>query len=421
MKIALKGKSAVWNRIKEELAFIRGNFLVLLLSYVLFSFSYDLSSPFESPFIEKLGASPVVIGALGSLGSFILFLVRIPGSYIVDKHGRRRIIVTMTYGVALSNIFFILAPNWILYMIGVVVTNICLIYQPALEAIEADSLTPERRGIGYAAFRVLPHLPSIFSPLIAGTLVSLYSIDLGMRIIYGVVLACGLTAAVLRHAFLKETLKDAKPFNLKEFKLAFKDSLREILDSWKLMPKSLAFLLASTLMIAFTDPFFYRFGSLYVLEVVGLSDVEWGAVNTMNLATMLFLGLFLGKAVDVFGRKKALILARLIFMPATAFFILSKSFSTLAMVYIFFAIASVLFGSATSALQADIVPKERRGRILGSIGALYILVGALGSLVGGFLYENVGSTVPFWLCIPLDIIALLIVIFKVKEPEKREA
>jgi len=160
---------------------------------------------------------------------------------------------------------------------------------------------------------------------------------------------------------------------------------------------------------------------LYVLQFVGLTDVEWGAVNTINLATMLFLGLFLGKAVDVFGRKKALILAHLIFTPTTVLFILSKSFSMLATVYIFFAIASVLFGSATSALQADIVPKERRGRILGSIGALYILVGALGSLSGGFLYENVGSTVPFWLCIPLDIIALLIVIFKVKEPEKREA
>ncbi len=146
-----------------------------------------------------------------------------------------------------------------------------------------------------------------------------------------------------------------------------------------------------------------------------------GVVNTINLATMLTLGLFLGKAVDIFGRKKALILAHLIFTPTTAIFILSKSFTAFAVVYAFFAIASILFGSATAALQADMVPRERRGRILGSAGALYILMGALGSMVGGTLYENVGPKAPFMLCIPLDIIALLIVLFKVKEAEKREA
>ncbi|MEM3578917.1 MAG: hypothetical protein QXL54_01680 [Candidatus Bathyarchaeia archaeon] len=42
-------------------------------------------------------------------------------------------------------------------------------------------------------------------------------------------------------------------------------------------------------------------------------------------------------------------------------------------------------------------------------------------MVGGVLYESLGLTIPFMLCIPLDLIALLIVLLKVKEPEKREA
>ena len=399
---------------------MRGNFLVLLLSYLLFNLGYAMTSPFESPFIESLGASATMIGIIGAIGSFILFLVRIPGGYITDKHGRRQIIVTMTYGVVLANIFFILAPNWVCYLIGVIFTNICLIYQSALEAIEADSLSPEKRGFGYAAFRVLPYLPSIFSPLIAGAIISQFSIDPGMRIIYAIVLATGLVAAVLRHAFLKETLKEPKEISLKELKLAFKESAKEIFACWKLMPKSLVFLLMSMLIIAFTDPFFYRFGSLYVLQFAGLSDVEWGAVNTINLATMLAVGLLLGKAIDIIGRRKALILAHMIFTPTGVFFVFSRNFLMFAIVYVFFAIASVLFGPATAALQADIVPKEMRGRIMGSTGALYILTGALGSFVGGFLYENVHPTAPFLLCIPLDITALLIILFKVKEPEKME-
>ncbi|MBS7636117.1 MFS transporter [Candidatus Bathyarchaeota archaeon] len=380
-----------------------------------------MTTPFESPFIESLGATPAVIGVIGAVGSIILFLVRIPGSYMADKHGRRQIIVTMTYGVVLANIFFILAYNWIFYALGVVITNVCLIYQSALEAIEADSLPPEKRGFGYAAFRVLPFLPSIFSPLIAGAIISRFSIDPGMRIIYAIVLTVGLVAALLRHAFLKETLKEPKAISVKELKLALKDSVREIFASWALMPRSLVFLLLSTLIVAFTDPFFYRFGSLYVLQVVGLSEMEWSAVNAINLMIMLTVGLFFGKAIDVFGRKKALILAHLIFTPTTVFFILSKSFFMLGIVYAFFAIASVLFGPATAALQADIVPKKMRGRIMGSTGALFILATAFGSFVGGILYEKIGPTAPFLLCVPLDVAALLIVLFKVKEPDKKEA
>jgi MFS family permease len=408
------------DKIKRELTFVRGNFLVLVLSYSLFSFSSALAWPFESPFIESLGAPPFVIGLVGFTGSLMLFIVRIPGSYIADKHGRRQIIVTMTYGVALSNVFFILAPNWVFYLVGVILSNLCLVYQPAMEAIEADSLTPEARGLGYAAFRVLPQLPSIFSPLIAGALVGICSLNFGMRLIYGISLAVGLIAALTRHAFLKETLKEAKPITLRELKFAFKDSLHEIFESWRLMPKSLAFLTASTLVIAFTDPFFHRFGSLYALNVVGLSSVEWGTVNTVNLATLFALGLFLGKAVDVFGRKKALIFAHLIFTPATVIFVLSRGFAIFALVYALFAVASVLFGSATAALQADMIPRERRGRVFGSIGTLYVLVGAAGSIIGGALYENVGASAPFILCIPLDIAALLIVLFGVEESGKRE-
>lgn len=411
----------MWSKVKRELSFIRGNFLVLLLSYILFNIGYAMISPFESPFIESLGGSPTIIGAIGAIGSVVLFLVRIPGGYITDKYGRRKIIITMTYGVALANMFFILARNWTFYAVGVIVTNFCLMYQSALEAIEADSLSPENRGVGYAAFRVLPYLPSIFSPLIAGALISQYSIDMGMRIIYGVVLATGLAAAILRHAFLKETLKEPRAIGLKELSLAFKDSAREIFASWKLMPKNLVFLVFSTLLIAFTDPFFYRFGSLYALNVVRLSDVEWGVVNTIYLITMLVLGLFLGKAVDVFGRKRALVLAHLIFIPATVFFIFARGFMGFALIYFFFAIAFAIFGPATAALQADIVPKEMRGRIMGSIGALYILMGALGSLMGGFLYENVSVIAPFALCIPLDFVALFIIFFKIEEPAKREA
>ncbi|MGQ9538315.1 MAG: hypothetical protein ACUVTE_01830 [Candidatus Bathycorpusculaceae bacterium] len=41
--------------------------------------------------------------------------------------------------------------------------------------------------------------------------------------------------------------------------------------------------------------------------------------------------------------------------------------------------------------------------------------------MGGFLYENVSVTALFALCIPLDFVALFVILFKIEEPAKREA
>jgi MFS family permease len=68
--------------------------------------------PYESLYIRELGASPSIIGLIGSLGSVILILTRIPGGHIADNYGRRKIIVTMTFVLASSFLFYAFAPSW---------------------------------------------------------------------------------------------------------------------------------------------------------------------------------------------------------------------------------------------------------------------------------------------------------------------
>jgi len=179
-----------------------------------------MTFPFESPYIKALGASEYVIGLMYALGYIILFLVRIPGAYIADKYGRRRIIALMTFGVGVSYLFYALAFDWRVVLIGMVIGNLCLIYQPALEAITADSIPPEKRGVGYALTRVIPGIPSVAGPAIAGYIVSIYGLVPTMRAIYVLISAMMVLAALIRLLFLRETLHKA---------LEYKgDSLRDI-------------------------------------------------------------------------------------------------------------------------------------------------------------------------------------------------
>jgi len=374
---------------------------------------------FESPFFRKLGAPPEIIGLMGSIGAMVLGLVRIPGAVLADKYGRRQIIVMMTFVIALSFLFYIFAPDWRFVLLGMIISNLALIYQPALDAILADSVPPEKRGMGYAAVNVIPNIPTIVAPVIAGILVETYGIVSGMRIVYTIIFFCMMAAAIVRLLFLRETLENPQKIQLGAFKVAFRDSLGAIREAWKDMPKTLKFVTVAFLVSAFEEPMFRLFTALYVLDVVGVTMMEWGIINTAWVGTTLIFGFPLGKVVDIIGRKKSILFAYLFFIPSTLLFLTSRSFTQLFIVYLLFGVAGCLLMPAYNALLADLIPKEKRGRIMGTIVTLNILATVPASALGGLLY-GASPVYPFILTMILGATVSLIILFMVREPKIRE-
>jgi MFS family permease len=409
----------VLSRLRSEFSFMRGNLLTLLISWVFMYFTWALVGPFESPFIENLGAPPVIIGLMGSIGAAMLSLVRIPGAYIADKYGRKQIIVTMTFSISLSYLLYIFAPDWRFVLMGMIISNLSLVYQPALQAIHADSIPPESRGMGFAASNVIPNIPTIFAPAIAGVLVETQGLIPGMRIVYTIVFFCFMAAALVRLFFLKETIHKPQKIRLGELTGAFKESLGAIAEAWRSMSRSLKFLTAAFLVSAFEEPMFRWFTALYVQDVIKIGNFDWGLVNTVSTAVTIVLGFPLGKLVDKIARKKAVILSYVIFMPASILFILSRSFTQLLLVFVIFAIGSCLIMPAYNALQADMIPREKRGRIMGTIGTLNVMATIPASALAGVLY-SLDPAYPFAFTIVLGIIVSLIILFAVKEPKTRE-
>lgn len=313
---------------------MRGNLLVLIVSYMFFRFSWSMVYPFESLYIRELGASPFVLGLMGSVGAALIALVRIPGAFIADRYGRRTIIVAMTYGVALSYIFYALAPGWQFILVGIIVSNLCDIYQPALQAIEADSIPSESRGMGYAAVNVLPMIPAVISPVVGGFLVEKYGLVPGMRLAYYIVIGCGLAAAISRTFFLKETLNEPESFKLKELGATFKESIHSIVEAWRSMPESVVSLAIALMIGAFEMPLFHLFLPFYANDVVGVHGFQWGLMGTMSMIVALIVGFPLGKMIDSIGRKKSILLAYLFSTPIILFFIFSRGFTQLLIVYI---------------------------------------------------------------------------------------
>jgi MFS family permease len=112
---------------------------------VLIDFASEMPSLYYGPFvIYDLGATAVILEPIGFLQTTMLAVVQFPGGYLADRYGRKWLISTLTFGLALSFLFFVFAPTWHWILIGAMIGSVCLIYQPVLLAIIADS-TPLKR------------------------------------------------------------------------------------------------------------------------------------------------------------------------------------------------------------------------------------------------------------------------------------
>ena len=124
--------------LRREFSFITGNYRILVISWVIMDIAMEMPNPnFQKYVVETLHGPDMALGLIGLANFLAMAAVAIPGGYLADKYGRRWLITTMTFGMALSWLFFALAPTWHFILLGSIISSLCLIYQPALFALQS--------------------------------------------------------------------------------------------------------------------------------------------------------------------------------------------------------------------------------------------------------------------------------------------
>ena len=77
-------------------------------------------------------------------------------------------------------------------------------------------------------------------------------------------------------------------------------------------------------------------------------------------------------------------------------------------------------GPAWQALVADLVPKEKRATVMGTIGTITGTIAAPASLAGSWLWNNLGPVWPFRVSAIIGLISVTIFWLGVKEPPKQQ-
>lgn len=353
------------------------------------------------------------------MGYVILAFIRIPGAFIADRYGRRKVIAVFTFGAALSYAFYVFAWDWRLILVAVVVSSLSHIYQPALEAIEADSLPPGKRGVGYSLIYIMPGIPVFLGPVVSGYLVERHGLVPGMRLVYVVVFVCTLAVAWIRWRFLKETMGEGGGLGQEEFVASFRESFGSTWEAWRGMGRDIKYVTLVYLLLSLEFPLFDTFYSLYAYDVVGVTGIQWGLIYTIGSLTLILVGYPAGRIVDRIGRRRSMLLAYLFSTPALMVFIVARGFTQMVLVDVSFRVSMALFFPALMALRADIVPRDRRGRIMGLMGTLRSLAIVPAATVFGYLYE-VNRAYPYIIGVIIEVVTVAIIFGLVAEPTRLE-
>ncbi len=133
----------------------------------------------------------------------------------------------------------------------------------------------------------------------------------------------------------------------------------------------------------------------------GLQTLEWTVSGyTLSFCVLLLPAAALG---DRFGRRRMFTAGIAIFTAASAACALAPSAGALIAARVIQGAGGALIIPLSLTILAAAAPEERRGRVLGSWGAVALAAASLGPVLGGALTEGLSWRWVFWLNVPVGL------------------
>lgn len=394
-------------RLKE---IVRGNLGVMMFSAGIWTLAGQLVTPFQSLYIIHLGGSYFHIGLIASIASITTIIPTLIGGQLADTYGRKKMLYTMSFILSLNSLVFSFAKN-IQWLIGASILNSLALgfRQPAFSSIIDDSTDVENRAQSYAFWSIVPPLFGLASPYLMGLYMDELGVVEAIRIGYLILFGASFIASVLRYRYIEETLTGEKTSKLSLNGLA-SQTFKGTSETVKTLSRPLKILGLMGLFFGFGAAVGSPFWVVYATEdIIKLSLSEWGLITAANTLVGAVISMPLAMVADRYGKLCLLIPAIFITPLAVLSFTLSRSFVEVFLVSIIVTLLGSVGTSSGQALFTDLTEPHHRGRvnalwsIAGTMRSFQVgvapgsLMGAVGGLLGGYLYENVGRPVPLYI------------------------
>jgi MFS family permease len=417
---------------------LRGNLLVFILADVMRQLSMFVSFPFLSLYVQALGGSMVEIGLVNSLRPLLTLVTYPIAGYLSDRYSRVKIIAVTLYVTAPLWLIYSVAQDWQTVALANFLLGFVSFYFPASSSLLAESIPPERRGVGFSLWMAIPSAVGIASPYIGGYLTTVYGVVPAIKFLYVVVFAVAVVNATMFLRFLKERPREGKGPREGVLRV-LANSYRDMLTVLRWLPRGMRAFAVMLALGFFFNNMTGSFWVLYAVEEIGLTKLQWGAVLLVAAVVNVLLLIPAGVAVDRVGPKRALTAALAFAAAPLLLFPYVRGFWPTTLLFAAMTVANSILISGAPALMAQAVPPEMRGRVMAALGqgmlfintrggggggpgmgAVLAIPSILGAMIGGYIYEY-NPALP-WLMMGAAMLlsaAINALLVSVPEPEAR--
>jgi len=223
-----------------------------------------------------------------------------------------------------------------------------------------------------------------------------------MPLIWAASLIMGIVAGMIRLRFLKETLKrPGSSSTLKHVPLLIKEAYKSVWDSLRWMTKPLWAIAVISMVITFFVSIASPFWIIYATSVIRLSPGSWGSLIFLLGIVEICLMIPMGYLIDRYGTRRLILVALSMAIAPVLLFTFCRSFLQVFITILSLTLANAILMPAFSSLKANLIPRERRGRLLAllgqggriawgsswALGLLLFLPMSAGMLISGYIYD----------------------------------
>ncbi len=412
-----EGTPGLWRRYKK----LPPNVFAISLVSLLNDASSEIIYPLLPVFLSiTLGASPGIVGLIEGAAESVSSLLKLFAGYFSDRRGKRKAFVVLGYSLAsFARPLLAFATSWYQVLAIRLTDRVGKgIRSAPRDAMIADTVAVEERGLAFGFHRAMDHTGAVVGPLIGYLLVMWLAADrnspsaseftkifllASIPAIAAVLVAVFLVRESPRQRKVREE-KDVeseaivKPprLSLKGFDRNFKVFL-VLIALFTLSNSSDAFLLL-------------RAQSAGVS--VAMIPVLWAMLHVSKVLSSL-VG---GDLSDRLGRRRLIVSGWILYAAVYAgFAFVTNEIS----VWILFLIYGIYFGlaeGAEKALVADLVRPEQRGTAYGLYNLAFSITVLPASLLMGAVWSWWGPTPAFILAACLGASAAILLLILVRTP-----
>ncbi len=405
------------------------------------SLGFGLIMPLFPQYVKLLGGGGLEVGILFS--SFVLTraILAAPFGNLSDRIGRKRLILIGSFLYALLAVLFTVPTSWpgLTLVRGLQGVASAMVW-PVSEALVIDSCPVASRGASLGKIVMASNLGMVVGPFIGGGLYFVAFQYLGFSVTDSFKFPFYFTAvvALIGALMVWANVTDARSPAKDRPKISFGKLLRpDGMD--RQGHRNLKVLYVNAAMEGFS---FASIGPLMALFLLLEYPRLEADIISIIIGTAMGLGALVafpaGRLSDRIGRKKLFVIGGYLSFIGT---ILIPFGGVLLVIILLLAMRSMAFqvsSPALRALQADTVPEEVRGRLIGMLESMSNFGSVLGAPIGGLLLDAffakdiglpdpfTGTMVPFLIAGGLGIFTVTLVLLLVKEkarpsPEKTMA